>query len=298
MIDDCGHDNSMNLVRKFMDDHRLFHWSVVSHASNRGLSAARNTGIHAAKGDYLYFLDSDDAIEPNALEMLIDQAEKQNADLVVGGVKEIGFKHQMLEKLPEKLVVFHSKEQGSRAFFDFSYPVVAWNKLISSRLVQANDLYFEDGLMHEDLLWSFRVAMVANVTVLIPKVTYLYFFNNSSISSIWKEKNIRSYISILCIINACVKREYGALKRNPSFSVFLLKLRYLALENLFSKTIDLAAGSRRELFDELRQVTEWKYGLEGYIGFRLWIKKLVVQLPFSVSAFIFMSKRTISRAIN
>ena len=69
LIDDCGQDNSMEIVHNFVESHpQPFPIRILYHKQNRGLSAARNTGISAAEGDFIYFLDSDDTIASNCIE--------------------------------------------------------------------------------------------------------------------------------------------------------------------------------------------------------------------------------------
>ena len=73
LVDDCGTDNSMNIVsevvEKYVGNKKI---SLFKHEHNLGLSAARNTGIKNATGDYLLFLDSDDEIPLNAVELLLE----------------------------------------------------------------------------------------------------------------------------------------------------------------------------------------------------------------------------------
>jgi len=67
-VDDCGKDNSMKIVEKMaQNDNRII---ILHHDKNKGLSAARNTGFEIAKGEYTLFVDSDDWLETNCLEVL------------------------------------------------------------------------------------------------------------------------------------------------------------------------------------------------------------------------------------
>lgn len=64
LVDDCGTDNSVLVAEDFIKSYNgRVHFTLIHHQKNGGLSAARNTGIHAAHGEYLYFLDSDDTIK-------------------------------------------------------------------------------------------------------------------------------------------------------------------------------------------------------------------------------------------
>ena len=77
IVDDRGQDNSMDIVRHFVDDYQgAISFHILKHEKNGGLSAARNTGIEAATGEYVYFLDSDDYLVPSAIETLISIADR------------------------------------------------------------------------------------------------------------------------------------------------------------------------------------------------------------------------------
>lgn len=86
-IDDCGTDNSIQVLAGLIKAYdgpiemRLLH-----HEKNKGLSGARNTGISNAKGDYLFFLDSDDQLYPFSISSFADAAIKEKMpDVVLGG---------------------------------------------------------------------------------------------------------------------------------------------------------------------------------------------------------------------
>ena len=68
IVDDCSPDGSMDIVRRFVDNYQgAVQFRTLRHEVNRGISAARNTGIDAATGDYLLFVDSDDYLSADCL---------------------------------------------------------------------------------------------------------------------------------------------------------------------------------------------------------------------------------------
>ncbi len=78
----------------------LIEFKVFHHEHNRGLSAARNTGIDAAKGEYVYFLDSDYWISDDYIEKLARPLQEEKVDIVVGDYKTIGELPYILEQSP------------------------------------------------------------------------------------------------------------------------------------------------------------------------------------------------------
>ncbi|MFW5517943.1 MAG: glycosyltransferase family 2 protein [Segatella copri] len=80
LVDDCGQDNSAAIAKRFVDSYQGdIRFTFIQREKNGGLSAARNTGIKAATGKYVYFLDSDDCLVPSAIETLISIGDKNGA---------------------------------------------------------------------------------------------------------------------------------------------------------------------------------------------------------------------------
>ena len=86
-INDNSTDDSIEVLNTFLQktNQHITH-TVISHPSNKGLGAARNTGINVAQGDFLFFLDSDDVLAYDALENLIKAQNLYDADVVIGSV--------------------------------------------------------------------------------------------------------------------------------------------------------------------------------------------------------------------
>ena len=83
LVNDGSTDGSGEICKKFVSKEIR---AKVIHQKNAGLSEARNTGLKYISGDFVMFVDSDDWLELDAVEFLLEQAIKQNADMVVGGV--------------------------------------------------------------------------------------------------------------------------------------------------------------------------------------------------------------------
>lgn len=80
LVDDCSPDNSLEMAREYAAQYKNVR--VCTHERNKGLAAARNTGIDAAKGQYLCFVDPDDYIEKNSLAALLKQMDDENLDML------------------------------------------------------------------------------------------------------------------------------------------------------------------------------------------------------------------------
>ena len=90
LVDDRGTDNSMDIVRRIIKDHpRGKDVRIIEHPHNIGLGATRNTAIDNAQGEYLFFMDSDDEITPDCIQVLYDKMMEEKVDFVVGSLSLI-----------------------------------------------------------------------------------------------------------------------------------------------------------------------------------------------------------------
>ena len=95
IVNDCTTDDSMDIVYEIIKKYDgCMSFIICRHEHNEGLSAARNTGIELAKGNYIFFIDSDDYIYPNSLELLLNASKIYGySDMVVGN-----FYYEFLKK--------------------------------------------------------------------------------------------------------------------------------------------------------------------------------------------------------
>lgn len=176
IIDDCGTDESISITERIIGDYDgPIQFSIIHHEYNKGLSAARNTGTMHAKGDYLYYLDSDDKISDDCIEKLMAVAIEDSTIEMVQGNARLNIEIQPDPLLKQFFIDEAKSNEEVRACFYHRnlIPVTAWNKLIKRSFLIQNHLLFKEGLLWEDSHWLFfllkhvtRVHFVSNVTYL------------------------------------------------------------------------------------------------------------------------------------
>lgn len=196
-VDDCGTDDSVDIVRSLISSyHGNVRFRVVNHDHNKGLSAARNTGIRNAKGDYLYFIDSDDSITSDCIEKLAALAEKYpGVEVVQGSTKS---KMDWLQLKRDQVPEFSKKFKWIRRTLLKRYviPMTAWNKLVMRDFLLKHQLYFVEGMVHEDEIWNFMLAKYVHRIAFCYEPTYNYRENENGIMSQVKA-NSKRYLPVV-----------------------------------------------------------------------------------------------------
>ena len=168
LIDDGSTDGTYNKIAYYESDPRI----KIVRQKNRGFSGARNRGIDEAAGKYLMFVDSDDVLERNAVDVLLTAAYRYKVDIVQAGhrefpaIKEVQFPFQYIE--PGNVA---AKMNGSGYYWDKIYKRSLWDKV---RLPQ--NLLFEDTLLH------LVIYPICGSMVTVPDIVYNYRINPKSIS--------------------------------------------------------------------------------------------------------------------
>ncbi|PGO33392.1 hypothetical protein CN984_04700 [Bacillus cereus] len=186
LVNDGSKDQSGEICDEFAEkDSRI----KVIHKKNAGLSVARNTGINAARGEYIGFVDSDDWIDPDMYEALYESCELSRSEISIIGMREVSEEGKtLMEYIP---VHVNLKEILKRAY--------AWNKLFKRELFVNNNLYFMEGKYYEDLELIPKLFIKCNKVTNVNKVGYNYLKRRGSITSDRNEKildNLWAYTQI------------------------------------------------------------------------------------------------------
>lgn len=198
-VDDCGTDRSVALVEEMIAAYRgPIAFKMLHHERNRGLSAARNTGLREASGDYVYFIDSDDSITPECIALLSALAKKYpGVDMVQGNNKtNLQFLRMKSGLLPE---YSDDKRWIKECCLTRRLPITAWNRLVRRDFLLKNGLTFEEGMIREDELWTFFLAKHLQKLAFCFEDTYVYRENPNGIMS-YAGKDDKSAASIVSVM--------------------------------------------------------------------------------------------------
>ncbi|WP_300742613.1 glycosyltransferase family 2 protein [uncultured Brachyspira sp.] len=186
-IDDNSTDNSYNILLEYQKiDNRI---KIIKHKENLGLGPARNSGIRAAKGEYIYFIDSDDYISTNYINSLYESAMKYKSDMIgssnlyiISKEKEI-FPFFMFridewkEKYPNNYLegISHIGIKDLLVESCEHLGVTAWNKIYKRDFIIKNNLFFMD--IHsgeEDVDFYYRILINEPSIAYNHSETYFY----------------------------------------------------------------------------------------------------------------------------
>ncbi|PNC16928.1 hypothetical protein CXU22_09745 [Akkermansia muciniphila] len=185
LVNDSSPDNTLSMMEQIAST-----WSgdktirIISHEQNRGLSAARNTGLASAQGEFIYFLDSDDYIAPNALETLLRLAQAEDSPVTIGGVLQVDQEDTPLDHqiCHIKDTVLKGKEEILHALQILDIYISGWNKLVRRDWLLENNILFDEGYLHEDWPWCLRLALRADKIICSTHICYYYVCRPGSIT--------------------------------------------------------------------------------------------------------------------
>lgn len=194
LVNDCTLDGSMEVAGKVIADFPTLDIKVVNHEVNRGLAAARQTGMDNAKGNYVIHIDSDDWCEPQMLEELYNCALSNNADIVgCDFYKSYPDRSLYLGQLLPNNV----GECIDHLLCGKIYNSV-WNKLYKREIFVKNNIRWASGLdMCEDLLINSKILPCVKSICYLPKAYVHYVQRDESYVSQISAKSIRSMVGVI-----------------------------------------------------------------------------------------------------
>ena len=139
LINDCTEDDSIEKSLKLINNYTgNIKFKIFNHKRNRGLSAARNTGTENANGEYIYYLDSDDEITPDCIELLVAETQKYNdIEMVMGNTLSIPYNSYY--DIPFNKEYKHITDNNWIRRCTFGpfprFQVNAWNKLLNKNFL-------------------------------------------------------------------------------------------------------------------------------------------------------------------
>lgn len=181
IVDDCGKDNSMEVAKSTVSEYTgPAKFEIIESEKNGGISCARNKALKRASGEYLMFVDSDDKLCPNALDLLVSMADKYpDVDIVQGSIQcdERSDYWNITGKFPE---YSSNREWIREQLLLWLIPVSVWGKLYRRELVVSNNITFSEGFMHEDIAWLFNIQRFVSSIAFVEDFCYFYRTDNNN----------------------------------------------------------------------------------------------------------------------
>lgn len=275
LIDDCGTDDSIQIAERIVQEYKgSIQFRILHHDINRGLSAARNTGIDEAKGEYIFFLDSDDTIFPECIQNLYDSITQE-----VGIDMAIGNYDVDLKSCPPPLKLESGiyKNNILELYTHAKFYMMAWNKLIKKDFLLKNNLYFKEGIIHEDDLWSFCCACKLRKISVLQQKTLLYRVRYDGIQRglDYEEHYLNNCEVVKCMIEYVL---YNGMRDNSLVFVFIrMQLHCLILSPLYHHRPKLT-----------------KFFYQSFVKSHFWGIKEIVKFPNITFSLMFYLRRFFS----
>lgn len=217
LVDDGSPDNCGIICDRYAaQDKRI----KVIHQSNMGLSAARNKGLDTATGNYIGFVDSDDWIETDMFEYMLNNAMKYHADIVVCGRTEVYHNHQCHIAWKQEIILNREEAIGF-LLEDSMLQNYLCDKLWRQELF--GKIRFPEGRNYEDIAITYQLFEKAEKIVCLPECKYFYLQRNNSIVQNKTLNNAVAYYTAL------LERYLYLQKHYPQFQEKMEKELILAI---------------------------------------------------------------------
>ncbi len=225
LVDDSSPDNCPQICDEYSKkDSRII---VIHKTNNNGLSIARNAGLEVCNGEYVYFLDSDDYIEKDAIESLVSKAQYHCADIVFFDANIIGETNN--PNYPPNTYIrkgFYSNplkgiEMLTNLIRNGEYSASVCLYLIRKEVIDKKQLSFYPGILHEDELFTFKLFLISDTIVHLPEPLYNRRIRDNSIMT--GRIGAHNFISIIIVATEMINVYLNEIKWDKNKDVDVIR---------------------------------------------------------------------------
>jgi len=298
IVDDHSTDNSLGVITHFSDSHPEKDIRIISHERNMGINQSRNTAIDASKGEYIFFIDGDDTIEPFAISVLYNKTKEADVDFVGSSFRAMDLDGRVMK-------VYHYPEDVMEGDFALARyiekhvrgfaPIHMTTKLYKMEFLKKNNIRCNPDLTHCDEagVFSLQIAWRAKNIAFVNEITYNWIQHPQSISH-QKHPNKNQFVLAQKGLESTLDL-YARLKQNsknvliPDGMIYLLC--YIVLTDGKLRQALYAEVTVKEKKDLLRSLKN-KYAendikLCNILGIYNKLSYLILVSPFPYSLFHF-----------
>jgi glycosyltransferase involved in cell wall biosynthesis len=196
LVNDASTDDSLAICKEYAANYKNI--KIIDKKVNEGLAITGNTGIEAAKGEYIILVDNDDIIPPYAYERLYNKAKETNADIVTGKANFLigDYQYQMNDY---ELSAWKNEHtiKSAKEFSEIYHDAFYWNKIIRKKLITENDIKLPKGMIYADRKFVHLCFIYADTISIIPDCVYIWRQRNSEedTSLSMKRREVSNYIN-------------------------------------------------------------------------------------------------------
>ncbi len=252
-VDDCSTDASPQILKSYEEKyHRI---RILRNEVNRGLSYSRNRGVELAEGEYIQFLDADDYLnKDDSLELLYSIATHNKLDFLRSRLlKAENGRLNSSSHYPNRVAdtVFSGRDLLYKLEL---YNIYAWHgtlNFVKRDFVNEKGIVFYDGILHEDVLYSYNLYYYAERAMCINQHTYVYVKHKNSLTT--QRKNLSHLRGYLTCMNEILKKDL--LNASLEFRCATMKYFILMYNNVTEIMSKINYDIQAEMFDvELRRI--------------------------------------------
>lgn len=262
ICDDASTDSSVVIVEEYQRNHfRGKDIRLIRHTQNMGIGETRNHLIAGAKTKYFFFMDADDMMAENTIQLLHDAAEKSNSDLVYGSHQKMDMttkEHLISSMIYEKHEFLNPDDYPTYVYRKYEgIQATVWNMLINMEWFRSTELRFLPINYWEDFALTMDLATYTSRVVLLSDVTYYYYRHSGSLSNAkdlygFTKEAINNNIGAI----AYVKQNSDRIKHKIYFPGRMVKVLmtdfYIVCNILKNKDKIQPSFSKRELRDVMK----------------------------------------------
>lgn len=284
-VNDCSPDNSKAVVLEYKKRHSNL--ILVEHEINKMLGEARNTGLRIAKGNYVWFIDSDDYIESNVFSKLLSIAESNDLDML----------HFNTQRITNEGVIsdYHFFPQNTNITTGIDFlknnqlpywkkTVTAWSKIFKRDFLLKNSLFFPEIYFWEDNIQTLRSLLVCNRFQYITDKLHFYRDNPSSdmntdyLGGIKLADKVRFEVECVAILEAWRERD-------SSIPDTLIPVYTYNLINEKKAILYFSTAELQKFYNRIRNIKKGKF--KSHLSFKDYFIFLY-PFPIKIINFIFM----------
>lgn len=277
LVNDESPDESYKIIEKYKN---LYPGeTVIINKKNGGLSSARNAGLKVAKGKYISFIDSDDWVDTEKYQKFIKEILEDNVEVGFGNAlyyydssKKFGKEFERSEAVKNKKIK-SGKELFLQSYETNFFRMEVWDNLYNRDFLLKNNLFFKEGLLHEDEEFTIRILMESQKVKYYDIPFYFYRQREGSIMQTRGIKNLKDMAKIARMILEYVNKD----KKNQINNI-LCNRSYSLYRNSLLKSYEIDKKEFEKIYKNYR---------EDYNGVIKYFKKSMKKLAIVESGLIY-----------